>query len=99
MLGLLSGIKQTMVDVASKIVADDQDENTPAAQVEPAHVEFADVLITPAGSAHSLRTLCNKLHIWHVLGLVLLTRFDASTQGLTDVTFSAFPREKLDDSW
>eukprot|EP00287_Rhodomonas_sp_CCMP768_P002192 CAMPEP_0196735594 /NCGR_PEP_ID=MMETSP1091-20130531/13980_1 /TAXON_ID=302021 /ORGANISM="Rhodomonas sp., Strain CCMP768" /LENGTH=226 /DNA_ID=CAMNT_0042079247 /DNA_START=77 /DNA_END=758 /DNA_ORIENTATION=- len=61
MLGLLSGMKQAVVDVASKIVADDQDEETPPCQVEAAHVEFAD--------------------------------------GLTFETFSAFPTDKLDDSW
>lgn len=60
-MGLFSGVRNAMVDVASKIVADDQDVQMPQADVESAHVEFAD--------------------------------------GLTFETFSAFPREKLDESW
>mmetsp|Transcript_46801 Transcript_46801/g.95714 ORF Transcript_46801/g.95714 Transcript_46801/m.95714 type:complete len:151 (+) Transcript_46801:186-638(+) len=61
MIGLFSGVKNAVLEAASKIVADDQDVPIPSAQVDPAHVEFAD--------------------------------------GLTDETFSAFPREKLDDAW
>lgn len=46
MMGLFSGVRNAMVDVASKIVADDQDVQMPQADVESAHVEFADVLMS-----------------------------------------------------